>query len=104
MAIFQGDQYSIPFEIAESNAIVTPENVDDVRIVIGNMERRYSDNTLSFAEGKWLFPLYSSETACLCGHIRGQVEITHGDNISHSETFCISVKESLPIFKKGATT
>lgn len=104
MAIYQADQYNIPFEIEQSGEIVTPETIDDVRIVIGKMERSYSDSSLSFADGKWLFPIKCTETACLRGHIKGQVEIRRGDNIVHSDSFCVCFKDSLPAFREGVTT
>jgi hypothetical protein len=62
MAIYQADQYIIPFSIRHKKEIVTPEMVSDVTIVIGDLVKRYSENALQFLDGQWLFPLKREET------------------------------------------
>lgn len=100
MAIYQGDQYSIPFSIRHNKDIVAPEMVSDVTIVLGELARRYSDKTLSFIDGKWLFPLTREETIRMPETAKCQIEIIYGDNIVHSKPFDVKVKSSLKHFIK----
>ena len=61
--VMQGDSYSIAFGIYDSNGIaINPTGVEDVEITMGEVTKRYSDESLSFAYGKWIFPLTEEET------------------------------------------
>jgi hypothetical protein len=100
MAIYQADQYMIPFSIRHKKDIVTPEMVSDVTIVLGELVKRYSENTLSFLDGKWLFPLTREETIRMSESAECQIEIIYGDNIVHSKPFTVKVKSSLKPFIK----
>ena len=62
MAIYQGDQYSIPFLVRHGGEIVSPDMVTDRVIAIGDIVRSYRDATLSYFEGKWLLPIQKEET------------------------------------------
>ena len=101
MAIYQADQYMIPFTIRHDKNIVTPENSSDVTIVIGDLIKRYSDNTLLFVDNEWLFPLAKEETIKMTDRAKCQVEVKYGNNIIHSKPFDIKVKASLNPFIRG---
>ena len=100
MAIYQADQYMIPFSIRHKKDIVTPEMVSDITIVLGELVKKYSDETLSFSDGKWLFPLTREETIRMSENAECQIEIIYGDNIVHSKPFDVKVKSSLKHFIK----
>jgi hypothetical protein len=100
MAIYQADQYMIPFTIRHNNEIVTPERARDVAIVLGDLVKRYSENQLSFADNKWLFPITREETIRMQENAKCQIEIIYGDNILHSKPLEVKVKKSLEPFVK----
>jgi hypothetical protein len=100
MAIYQADQYIIPFSIRHKKEIVTPEMVSDVTIVIGDLVKRYSENALQFLDGQWLFPLKREETISMSEDAKCQIEIIYGESIVHSKPFDVKVKSSLKPFIK----
>lgn len=99
MAIYQGDQYSIPFRIRHNGEIVTPDSVDDVVIAIGDIVRAYSDNTLTYIDGKWLFPIYKEETLNLPDDNSYQVQLHYGGDIFHTKEYPIKRKTILESLK-----
>lgn len=99
MAIYQGDQYSIPFLIRHGGEIITPEMVTDLVIAIGEVVRSYSDGTLSYFEGKWMFPIYKRETLKMPDDLSYQVQLHVGDDIIHSKEYPIKRKTILDSLK-----
>lgn len=80
MAMHQGDQYSIVITINSGDEPLTPEDVEGIRIKIGEMERRYPEGTLTYndQEGAWLFPVTQAETLRMTGMQRAQVQVNFG--------------------------
>lgn len=100
MVIYQGDQYKIPFTIRHKKDIVTPETAKDVSIALGDKVKRYSDGSLLFNDGKWLFPLTAEESVKMLDWIDCQVKIKYGDDVVHSREFSIKIKKTLEALKK----
>jgi hypothetical protein len=101
MTIYQADIYDIPITITLGDDIASPDNVDDVRIAIGEMVRSYRKGDLRFEEGEWIFPL-SEETRKMTGVFQGQVEIIKGDNVLHTAVFNIKFAPSVkPFIREG---
>ena len=65
--MMQGDAYLLGIQILNNAGMpVTPADVIDVELTIGHMKKRYSEASLSYSDGLWLFPLNQSETfGCL---------------------------------------
>ena len=99
MAIYQGDQYSIPFLIRHGGEIVSPEMVTDVAIAIGEIVRSYKDGTLSYFDGKWMFPIHREETLRMPESVSYQVQLHIGTDFIHSKEYPIKRKAILDSLK-----
>lgn len=99
MAIYQGDQYSLPIMVKHGGEIVSPDMVTDIAIAIGEIVRVYSEGTLSYADGKWLFPLYKQETLKMPEEVSYQVQIRYGEDILHSKEYPLKRKTILESLK-----
>ena len=97
MTLHQGDQYVIPVEIKNATAVITPDDVDDVRIQIGDELRQYSDGGLTFdAENKkWLFRITEEKTRTFNCSVNMQVGILVGTDIVYSSVQKIKVEHSI---------
>ena len=97
MTLHQGDQYVIPVEIKNATGVITPDDVDDVRIQIGDELRQYSDGGLTFdAENKkWLFYITEEKTRTFTGSINMQVGILVGTDIVYSSVQKIKLERSI---------
>ena len=61
--MMQGDAYLLGINIRNNAGVpVTPVDVEDVEITIGNIKKKYSDAALSYKNGVWMFPLTQKET------------------------------------------
>lgn len=100
MAIYQGDQYSIPFLIRHGGEIVSPNMVTDVAIAVGDIVRSYLDGDLTYFDGKWMFPIYSQETLRMPDDVSYQVQLRIGTEIIHSKEYPIKRKEVLYALKE----
>lgn len=65
LVIHQGDQYAIPCLLTAGDTVLTPINVNDVKISIAGVVKAYSAQELSFdaTTGYWLFPIDADETS-----------------------------------------
>ena len=93
--IYQADQYCIPFKITRDGELITPDNVDAIRIGIGNVVQTYPGKLTCDGKENWLFYLESASSSRMNGNTRGQVEIKVGNVRQHSPTFAVNVKESM---------
>lgn len=100
MAIYQGDQYSIPFTIRRRDEIISPEDITDVVIAIGDLARSYKDGDLSYSEGKWFFPIYKQETLKMPEDVSYQIQLHFGKDIIHSKEYPIKRKKILSVLKE----
>ena len=60
--MLQGDCYNLPFRITRHGRIMTNEDVSEVEICIGRLNKKYSNNAVFFSEGLWYFPFSQEET------------------------------------------
>ena len=97
MGMMQGDSYQLGISIL-NNALmsVTPADVIDVEITIGHLKKKYSDATLSYSDGKWLFPLSQSETfGCLPAAPKAQVRVKWGNGVVEGKPlYGVRIEES----------
>lgn len=61
--MMQGDKYNMSI-LLRNNAgqVITPTDVANVEIAIGNMVKNYKSGTVTYRDGLWLFPLEQEET------------------------------------------
>lgn len=61
--MMQGDACLLGIRILNNaGAVVTPADVQEVEITIGNLKKNYAKAELSFHNGLWMFPLGQRET------------------------------------------
>lgn len=61
--MMQGDSYSLGIRILNNAGNpVTPDDIKDVEITIGQLRKTYLNAQVIFDEGLWLFPLSQKET------------------------------------------
>lgn len=98
MKIMQGDQYYVPIELCFDKEKVTPENVDDVRIQIGDILQSYSEGQLTYSPESqvWLFHLTQNQTrSILDTEVPFQFAVKRGDEIYHSSVSKIPFDRSI---------
>lgn len=76
----QGDQYSIRITIRKEETALAPEDVEGVKVKIGNIEHRYPDGSLTYdtTTEAWLFPVTQEQTLSLLGTQPAQVQVNLG--------------------------
>lgn len=63
MVIVQGDSYNIGLTVLNNaGSTVTPDDVIDIAVQIGTLRKTYLAGELSFADGKWFFPITQEES------------------------------------------
>lgn len=61
--MMQGDAYKLGIQILNNAGNpITPADVNDIEITIGNLSKTYKKSQLVFDSGLWLFPLSQDET------------------------------------------
>lgn len=61
--MMQGDSYNLGIKILNNaGSPVTPDDVRDVEITIGNLSKSYRGASLTYSDGLWLFPMSQKET------------------------------------------
>lgn len=97
-AIQQGDQYAISFQIKLSGEVVTPDNVDDVRIQVRKDLRNIADASLVYNSNKetWDYFLTEEMTRTItASSVEYQVGIKIGNNIRYSPVKKLPVGQSI---------
>ena len=81
--MMQGDSYKLGFQILNNAGNpVTPADVNDVEITIGNLSKTYTKNMLVFNSGLWMFPLSQDETFnYVPAAVKGQVRILWANGV-----------------------
>ena len=98
MVIHKGEQFAIPFEVKIGDNIVTPYDIDGLRIKVNDILAEWPDGNLEFDDinGVWLFWLEESETLNMfAGRRPAQIAVKIGDNIIKSDVFDLDVKSSI---------
>ena len=96
--IQQGDQYAISFKIKLSGEIVTPDDVDDVRIQVRKDLRNIYNESLVYNEDKktWDYFLTEDMTRMITSSsVEYQVGIKIGNNIKYSAVKRLPVGRSI---------
>ena len=63
MQIMRGDAYNVALTLKyDDNTAITPADVSDVEIVLGNLVKRYSSGDIVYDDGEWLFPITQTDT------------------------------------------
>ena len=96
--MMQGDAYLLGIQILNNAGMpVTPADVIDVEITIGHMKKRYSEASLSYADGLWLFPLNQSETfGCLPAAPKAQVRVKWANGVVEGKPlYGVRIDESI---------
>ena len=61
--MMQGDSYNLGIKILNNaGSLVTPDDILDVEIAIGNLIKTYRDGLVTYRDGLWMFPLSQQET------------------------------------------
>ena len=98
MVIYKGEQFFIPFDVKIGNDLVTPENVDGVRIKVGDRLCQWPDGELEYdsTESAWMYWLTEAQSLeLMAGSRLAQVAVKIGDNILKTDTLGITVKDTI---------
>ena len=96
--MMQGDAYPLGIQILNNAGMpVTPADVIDVELTIGHMKKRYSEASLSYSDGLWLFPLNQSETfGCLPAAPKAQVRVKWANGVVEGKPlYGVRIDESI---------
>lgn len=98
MEIMQGDSYGIPITIEFDGGIGTPENLEDVEVVICEIKKTYKEGTLVYDNltQQYVFPLTQAESFAMATSFgRGQIRIkTVGGDVIGQSLDSIDIKKS----------
>lgn len=79
ISIMQGDSYQKPFTLRTlDGTLITPEMVTVLVLSIGNLSRQYPGD-ITYADGKWLFPLSQAQTFGMNGMLPVQARVLFQD-------------------------
>lgn len=79
ISIMQGDSYQKPFTLRTlDGTLITPEMVMALVLSIGNLSRQYPGD-ITYADGKWLFPLSQAQTFGMKGMLPVQARVLFQD-------------------------
>nr|DAH29183.1 MAG TPA: hypothetical protein [Caudoviricetes sp.] len=79
ISIMQGDSYQKPFTLRTLDGmLITPEMVTALVLSIGNLSRQYPGD-ITYADGKWLFPLSQAQTFGMHGMLPVQARVLFQD-------------------------
>lgn len=96
--MMQGDSYGLSIEILNADdAAVTPDDVSDVEVAIGYLRKTYASGEVTYADGKWNFPLTQEETFKLpAARVKAQVRVVwaNGD-VEGTVLDPVNVRESM---------
>ena len=98
MDIIKGESYKVPFVIKDNGDIVTSNDIDGVRIRLGNQIAYYPDGILEFnsEDGTWEFPMSQKNTYSIIGQtINYQVQVKINGEIHSSKDTKIKIEESM---------
>jgi len=98
MDIIKGESYTVPFVIKNDGVPVTNNDVDGVRIRLGNQIAYYPDGTLEFnpEDSTWDFPMTQKNTYSIIGKtIDYQVQVKINGDIHSSKETKIKIEETM---------
>jgi hypothetical protein len=93
--IFQGDQYYIPFRIKRNGVVVTPDNMDEVKISFGGHIQKHPGELTFDGFENWLYHLSADVSRSLSGQAPVQVQTVKDGVVQHSSKTFVDVDGSL---------
>ena len=96
--IIKGESYKIPFVLKNDGEPVTNNDVDGVRIRLGNQVAYYPDGILEYnpESATWDFPMSQKNTYSIIGKtINYQVQVKINGDVHSSDETAIKIKESM---------
>jgi len=92
----QGDSYSIKIKISQDGLVLTPEQVEELEVVIGAYTKTYP-GAVSYLDGDWLFPLSQEESFRMAAGAQPcQLRVkTTGGNVFGTDLGSLRVCDSL---------
>ena len=96
--MMQGDAYLLGITILNNAGVaVAPVDVEDIKITIGHMKKKYSDAKLCYRDGKWLFPLSQKDTfGCWPAAPKAQVRVKWANGVIEGKPlYGIRIGESI---------
>ena len=97
-SIIQCEQYAVEIIISNGETTITPENCDDLKIKLANIEKTVGNGELTYDRdrGAWLFPLTQSQTLSFCDNqISAQAQYLSGQNVFSTAMTKIQVDKSI---------
>ena len=96
--MMQGDSYNLGIRILNNAGNpVTPEDIEDLEITIGNIRKTYLNAQLTFTDGLWMFPLGQKETfGCLPTAPKAQVRVKWANGVIEGKPlYGVRIDESI---------
>ena len=94
----QGDAYNLGISILNNAGNpVTPDDIRDIEITIGNLRKTYLNAQITFYEGMWMFPLSQSESFKFTpGPVKAQVRVAWKNGVVEGKPlYGVRMDESL---------
>lgn len=96
--MMQGDSYSLGIRILNNaGSPVTPDDIKDVEITIGNLRKTYLNAQVTYYNGVWLFPLSQKETFCYWpASVKAQVRVVWANGMVEGQPlYGVRIGESI---------
>ena len=96
--MMQGDSYNLGIRILNNAGHpVTPEDIKDVEITIGQLRKTYLNAQVTFYEGLWMFPLSQQETfGCWPAAVKAQVRVVWANGVVEGKPiYGVRINESI---------
>lgn len=96
--VVKGDAYILPIKIMQGTSPLTPSDVTDVRIQVGDILKTYSKNEITFdtTTNEWNYPLTQKQTYEFSDNFtKVQVGVKIGTDIKYSFTQSININENI---------
>ena len=96
--MMQGDSYNLGIRILNNaGSSVTPDDVADVEITIGNLRKTYLNSQIYFSDGMWLFPISQEESfGCLPASLKARVRVAWKNGVIEGKPiYGIRMEESI---------
>lgn len=95
--LHQGDQYGIAVKTYAGDSLLTPSDVDGMKIKIGEFVQKYPGGELTYddEEEAWVFHLSQQQSLTLGTRTKMQFQYKVGASIQTSDTMDVLVKPSI---------
>ena len=96
--MMQGDSYNLGINILNNaGQPVTPNDIKDVEITIGNLRKTYLNAQVTYHDGVWIFPLSQEETFRYWpASVKAQVRVVWANGVIEGKPlYGIRINESI---------